>query len=134
MPKGRREFGPKGGNKRVKKVEPEKVPSLKTIGPCGKCGKNHDTKDCRRVNGACFRCVKMGNLIKDCSMQAQQQQEKPKVHGRVFAITHQDAQASQSVMQGNLRISKMTARILIDPGSTHFLVSPSFACHLGKEP
>jgi hypothetical protein len=38
------------------------------------------------------------------------------------------------VIQGNLRISKMMARILIDPGSTHSFVSPSFACHLGKEP
>ena len=67
-------------------------------------------------------------------MQAQQQQEKPKVHGRVFAITQQDAQASQSVIQGNLRISKMMARILIDPSSTCSFVSPSFACYLGKEP
>ncbi len=76
----------------------------------------------------------MGHLIKDCPMQAQQQQEKPKVHGRVFAITQQDAQASQSIIQGNLRISKMMARILIDLGFTHSFVSPSFACHLGKEP
>jgi hypothetical protein len=103
------------------------------VGPCGKCGKNHDTKDCRRVSGAYFRCGKMGHLIKDCPMEAQQQQEKPRVHARVFAITQQDAQASHSVIQGNLRISKMMARILIDPGSTNSFVSPSFACHLGKE-
>uniref|UniRef100_A0A2N9FR12 CCHC-type domain-containing protein n=1 Tax=Fagus sylvatica TaxID=28930 RepID=A0A2N9FR12_FAGSY len=90
-PKGRREFEPKGSNKRAKKAEPKKVPPLKPVGPYGKCGKNHDTKDCRRVSGACFRCGKMGYLIKDCPMQAQQQQEKPKVHGRVFAITQQDA-------------------------------------------
>ena len=94
MPKGRREFEPKGGNKRAKKAELEKVPPLKTVGPCRKCGKNHDTKECQRVSGASFRCGKMRHLIKDCPMQAQQQQEKPKVHARVFAITQQDAQAS----------------------------------------
>jgi hypothetical protein len=71
-PKGRREFEPKGGKKRVMKAEPKKVPPLKTVGPCGKCGKNHYTKDCRRESGACFRCGKMGHLIKDCLMQAQQ--------------------------------------------------------------
>ena len=38
------------------------------------------------------------------------------------------------MIQGNLRISKMMARILIDLGSAHSFVSPSFACHLGKEP
>jgi hypothetical protein len=37
------------------------------------------------------------------------------------------------VIQGNLRISKMMARILIDPSFAHSFVSPSFACHLGKE-
>ena len=70
MPKGRREFKLRDGNKRAKKAKPEKVPPLKTVGPCGKCGKNHDTKDCRRVSGACFGCGKMGHLTKYCPMQA----------------------------------------------------------------
>ncbi len=35
MPKVRKEFGSKGGNKGAKKGEPEKVPPLKTVGPCG---------------------------------------------------------------------------------------------------
>ena len=72
MPKGRREFEPKGSNKRAKKAEPKKVLPLKMVGSCGKCGKNHDTRDFRRINEACFRCGKMGHLIKDCPMQAQQ--------------------------------------------------------------
>ena len=57
--------------------------------------------------------------------------QKPKAQGRVFAMTHRDAQATSDVVTGTLRIHTLFARVLIDPGSTHSFVSISFAGLLG---
>ena len=57
--------------------------------------------------------------------------QKPKAQGRVFAMTHRDAQATSDVVTGTLRIHTLFARVLIDPGSTHSFVSVSFAGLLG---
>ncbi|RVX00506.1 Transposon Ty3-G Gag-Pol polyprotein [Vitis vinifera] len=57
--------------------------------------------------------------------------QKPKAQGRVFAMTHKDAQATSDVVIGTLRIHTLFARALIDPGSTHSFVSVSFAGLLG---
>ena len=46
-------------------------------------------------------------------------------------MTHRDAQATSDVVTGTLRIHTLFPRVLIDPGSTHFFVSVSFAGLLG---
>ena len=57
--------------------------------------------------------------------------QKPRAQGRVFAMTHRDAQATSDVVAGTLRIHTLFARALIDPVSTHSFVSVSFARLLG---
>ncbi|RVW60053.1 Retrovirus-related Pol polyprotein from transposon 17.6 [Vitis vinifera] len=81
-------------------------------------------------------------LIRDCpenrkfiigkpKEENKEDKQKPKAQGRVFAMTHRDAQATSDVVTGTLRIHTLFARVLIDPGSTHSFVSVSFAGLLG---
>ncbi|RVW24900.1 Retrovirus-related Pol polyprotein from transposon 17.6 [Vitis vinifera] len=58
--------------------------------------------------------------------------QKPRAQGRVFAMTHRDAQATSDVVTSTLRIHTLFARALIDPGSTHSFVSVSFASLLAS--
>ena len=58
----------------------------------------------------------MGHRIKDCpSMKSElvakltEVKQRPKVQGRVFAITEQDAKASKSVVTGTIPIFSHTA-------------------------
>lgn len=53
-----------------------------------------------------------------------------KGHAQVFTLTHQDAQASNVVVSGILRVHSFEARVLIDPGATHSFVSPTFSIRL----
>ncbi|XP_072951778.1 uncharacterized protein [Typha angustifolia] len=46
--------------------------------------------------------------------------------GRVFAIALQDAEASNKVATSTMTLFAHTARILFDPGATHFFISTSF--------
>ncbi|RVW67380.1 Transposon Ty3-G Gag-Pol polyprotein [Vitis vinifera] len=111
-------------------------------GACPTCGKKHGGRPCYRETGACFGCGKQGHLIRDCpenrkfiigkpKEENKEDKQKPKAQGRVFAMTHRDAQATSDVVTGTLRIHTLFARVLIDPGSTHSFVSVSFAGLLG---
>ncbi|KAJ1386718.1 Aspartic peptidase domain superfamily [Sesbania bispinosa] len=53
---------------------------------------------------------------------------------RVFAMTRQDAQASNAVVTGILSICSRDAHVLFDPGATHSFVSLSFATQLDRSP
>ena len=122
-------------NKPFKKkttTEPETKMVQQVIEVCQKCGKKHKGV-CYRESGACFKCGQMGHRIKDCpSMKSElmakptEVKQRPKVQGRVFAITEQDAKASKSVVTGTIPIFSHTARVLIDPGSTHSFVSCAY--------
>ncbi|RVW41427.1 Retrovirus-related Pol polyprotein from transposon 17.6 [Vitis vinifera] len=111
-------------------------------GACPTCGKKHGGRPCYRETGAFFGCGKQGHLIRDCpenrkfitgkpKEENKEDKQKPKAQGRVFAMTHRDAQATSDVVTGTLRIHTLFARVLIDPGSTHSFVSVSFAGLLG---
>ena len=95
---------------------------------CPRCGKAH-SGTCYLESGACFKCGKTGHFIKDCpNLRAKQatntngSQQKPKVQGRVFALTKQDAEASPSVVSGTLLVSSQHAQVLFDSGSTHSFI------------
>ena len=53
---------------------------------------------------------------------------------RVFALSQQDANASNAVVTGILTVCSHRARVLFDSGSTHSYVSPLFAAKLGRKP
>ncbi|KAL6319594.1 hypothetical protein AAG906_020671 [Vitis piasezkii] len=72
-------------------------------------------RPCYRETRACFGCGKQGHMVRDCP---ESKKFKPRAQGRVFAMTHRDAQATSDVVTGTLRIHTLFARALIDPGST----------------
>lgn len=106
--KDKRDFDYAKGNKRMKFSTPEPSnPPRKATDPC-----HYDT-------GACFKCGKIGHLIKDCPNMNKKPQERPRVQGRVFFITKQDDEASNSVIEGTLHILNTPALFI---SSTHQLM------------
>ncbi|KAJ1405467.1 Aspartic peptidase domain superfamily [Sesbania bispinosa] len=111
-----------------------------TSTPCPTCGRHHI--------GACFGDSRapvrqLGGSSGIGSGVAQQsgrgsggrgQAQAGRGQARVFAMTRQDAQASNAVVTGILCICSRDAHVLFDPGATHSFVSLSFAAQLGKSP
>ena len=75
---------------------------------CSICGKKHWGKPCYQESRACFGCGKHGHMIRDCSKnkkfiigklkeENKEDKQKPRVQGRMFAITHQDARVTSDV-------------------------------------
>ena len=86
------------------------------------CGKKHWGKPCYKEFGACFGCEKHGHTIWDCpedkkfiigkpKEENKEDKQKPRVQGRMFAMTHQDAQATSDVAIGTIRI----CNLLLEP-------------------
>ena len=82
---------------------------------CSICGKKHWDKPCYKESGACFGCGKHGHMIRDClenknfiigkpKEENKEDKQKPRLQGRMFAMTHQDAQATSDVVIGTIRI------------------------------
>ena len=57
--------------------------------------------------------------------------QKPRAQGQIFAMTHRDAQATSDVVIGTLQIHTLFSRTLIDPSSMHSFISISFVGLLG---
>ena len=109
---------------------------------CPTCGKKHGGKPCYKETGACFGCGKQGHMVRDCPKnkkfafgkpkeENKEDRQKPRAQGRIFSMTHRDAQSTSDVVAGTLQIHTLFARALIDLGSTHSFVSVSFARLLG---
>ncbi|KAL6345232.1 hypothetical protein AAG906_015715 [Vitis piasezkii] len=82
---------------------------------CSICGKKHWGKPCYKESGACFGCGKHGHMIRDCpenkkfiigkpKEENKEDKQKPRVQGRMFAMTHQDAQATSDVATCSIQI------------------------------
>ena len=52
----------------------------------------------------------------------------------MYAITRQDAEASNTAVTGTVLVETLDAYVLFDTGSTHSFVSPRLASKLGVEP
>ncbi|RVW59896.1 Transposon Ty3-G Gag-Pol polyprotein [Vitis vinifera] len=75
----------------------------------GAHGNQAQRRPCYRETGACFGCGKQGHLIRDCpenrkfitrkpKEENKEDKQKPKAQGRVFDMTHRDAQATSDVV------------------------------------
>ena len=82
---------------------------------CSICGKKHWGKSCYKESGAYFGCGKHGHMIRDCPKnkkfmigkpkeENKEDKQKPRVQGRMFAMTHQDAQTTFDVTTCTIKI------------------------------
>ncbi|KAL3749910.1 hypothetical protein ACJRO7_010955 [Eucalyptus globulus] len=119
------------------------------MGVCFSCGKaGHMLRDCptRRNppigNRSCNLCGRQGHLAHQCFRRrntpfvgrAQENQQRQSTSGKVFAMTKEDAAASNAVVAGNISIASHCAYALFDPGATHSFISTEFAKKLDVLP
>ncbi|KAJ1379399.1 Aspartic peptidase domain superfamily [Sesbania bispinosa] len=101
-----------------------------TSTPCPTCGRLH--------TGTCFGdsrvCVISAARQSGRGSGGRGQAQAGRGQARVFAMTREDAQASNAVVTSILPIFSRDAHVLFDPGATHSFVSLSFATQLAKSP
>uniref|UniRef100_A0A2N9G313 RNA-directed DNA polymerase n=1 Tax=Fagus sylvatica TaxID=28930 RepID=A0A2N9G313_FAGSY len=123
--------------------QPKRLGNQTTTGnaqsSCSRCGRSHAEKDCRWLSGACLAYGQQGHKIADCPKKKEPQaaptfvarqnngNQGPRNQGRVYALTQQDANASNAVITGIIQVSSAYAYVLFDPGATHSFVSVVFA-------
>ncbi|KAL3733928.1 hypothetical protein ACJRO7_023304 [Eucalyptus globulus] len=118
-------------------------------GVCFLCGKaGHMWRDCPTQGNppfdkrSCYLCGRQGHLSHHCSMQRntplvgrpQENQQRQSTSGKVFAMTKEDAAASNAIVAGNIFIASQCAYALFDPGATHSFISTEFAKKLDVLP
>ena len=88
---------------------------------CPTYGKKHKGRPCYRETGTCFGCGKQVHMVRDCPKnkkfiigkpkeENKEDKQKPRAQGRVFAMTHRDAQANSYVVKGTIRIHTLVVR------------------------
>ncbi|XP_075507620.1 uncharacterized protein LOC142544460 [Primulina tabacum] len=97
---------------------------------------NRHYGECRRRSGVCFNCGKWGHRIADCLEPKKRKwsntdttPNKPKenkTNARVFAMTQEQADDSNDVVEGTILINEMSSYVLFDFGVTHSFISKRF--------
>ena len=59
--------------------------------------------------------------------------QQPRAQERMNALTQQEVQTSNTVVEGTIRLSERIARVLFDSGASHSFISSSFATQISKE-
>ncbi|XP_027169400.1 uncharacterized protein LOC113769124 [Coffea eugenioides] len=116
--------------------------ALASRGPCGHCGKPNHTKDnCWRKEGKCLRCGNADHQLATCpvlkrdgrgsqqpprtnSGSVKREGTKPKVSARVYSLESQQVPDSSEVVKGTIPVFHRFAKVLVDPGATHPLLTP----------
>ncbi|XP_062086070.1 uncharacterized protein LOC133792169 [Humulus lupulus] len=98
----------------------------RNVPPCPKCTKRHSS-ECRA--GVCYKCRKEGHMKRNCPTWEQSCNKKEKkkndkyILARVFTITQVEAEASPSVITGQIPVANTTCKVLFDSGAAHSFIS-----------
>ena len=135
----------KKGNGKQFGHQQARAPSNQVVIRCYFCGKtDHVSTSCPMGQRVCFYCQQPGHMSKDFPRKQHQRRAPPQTtgqqqlrpreegHARVYALTHQDAEASGSIIKGIITLCGMPTSMLIDSSSTHSFISPYFAMKLHK--
>ncbi|XP_071917185.1 uncharacterized protein [Coffea arabica] len=112
---------------------------------CGYCRRAGHTEDRYwRKEGKCLKCGSSEHQVVGCpkiqeggtpsARQATSGGNRPKVPARVYVIVDQPVPDSSEVVEGTLPIFYRLARVLIDPGTTHSFVNPTFMSRIDEKP
>ncbi|XP_077219740.1 uncharacterized protein LOC143853930 [Tasmannia lanceolata] len=100
---------------------------------CGVCGLGHSTRVPRGPSQfvGVQRAQSSQSTFRPPVPIGHQSGGRPRAPGRVFALTHQDAEASGTVVSGMITVNFFPACALFDPGATHSFVSATFVLEHG---
>ncbi|XP_060963693.1 uncharacterized protein LOC133033109 [Cannabis sativa] len=107
--------------------------SGRNIPECPKCTKRH-IGECRAK--ACYKCGKEGHIKRNCPLwgqtgnRAEPKKDDKYVPARVFAITQAEAEASPSVVSGQIPMANTTCKVLFDSGATHSFIASTIVNHI----
>ncbi|KAI3735710.1 hypothetical protein L6452_15220 [Arctium lappa] len=92
---------------------------------------DHTFRDCPVKGLVCYECKAPGHVRRDCPKLVSgstpaRKENPPKVPGRAFQMTVEEARTSTNVVSGTFLINSVPARILFDTGPSFSFVSELF--------